>query len=205
MSKKLLNKFFKDNTVDSESPSASALAHFFIGLQRNPEANEKIQGLVDEELLKAQPKRREEFMAEKNEIASATEYEQIIYLMRRHTDPLNQHILINKAMEFEDKIVPDILRRLKTSLNDGFIESAIRILAESEKDVAEEIIGYYDDMRCPYAQSMALVLLGFKADEKYIQWLIEQYDKLKRLYPNERYCDGAYYALYEIENRFYLE
>ena len=58
-------------------------------------------------------------------------------------------------------------------------------------------------MRSPYAQSMVLVMLGFKADEKYVPWFIEQYNDLKRLYPNESYSEGAYYGLVQIESRFY--
>lgn len=61
------------------------------------------------------------------------------------------------------------------------------------------------DVRSPYAQSMILVALGFKADVRHIPWLIEKYKELKRLYPDEIYCDGAYYALEEIERRFYEE
>ena len=34
--------------------------------------------------------------------------------------------------------------------------------------------------------------------------LIEKHKKLKRLYPNETYYDGAYYGLYEIEDRYNL-
>ena len=204
MSKQLLNKFFKENTVKKNIPTAQAIAHFHIELENNPEANEKIQGLFNEEIFKSQPKREEKVLAEKNEIESATTYEQIINFMRRDTDPMNRNVLINKAMEFENDIVPDILKRLKTSLNDGFTETAIRVLAKSGKDIVEELIGYFDDIRNPYAQSMVLVLLGFKTDETHIPWFIKQYDKLKKLYPNETYCEGAYYALYEIENRFYF-
>lgn len=91
---------------------------------------------------------------------------------------------------------------LKTSLNDGFIETATRVLAMCNKNVAEELVGCFDDVRKPYAQSMILVVLGFKADETYIPWLIEKHEDLKRQYPDERYSDGAYYALYEIESRF---
>jgi len=60
-----------------------------------------------------------------------------------------------------------------------------------------------DAARDPYAQTMILVALGFKADETAVPWLIEKYSTLKRQYPNKAYCDGAYYVLCEIENRFY--
>ena len=70
-------------------------------------------------------------------------------------------------------------------------------------DIADELLNYFDDIRCPYAQSVVLLTLGFKADETHIPWLIDKYHHMKSLYPNETYCEGAYYALYEIETRFY--
>ena len=104
-------------------------------------------------------------------------------------------------MKFEDTIIPEIIKRLKTSLNSGFIEIATMVLSACSKDISRELIGYFDDVRNPYAQSMILVALGFKADATCIPWLIEKHKELKRLYPNETYYDGAYYGLYEIEDR----
>lgn len=203
MYKKLLDQFFQKNTLQSELPTAPALAHFYISLEKNPQDNEEIREIMNEVVFEDQPGRKEEALAEQHEIESVTTSDQLLRFMRRHTDPVNQHILVNKAMEFEDEIVSQIIRMLKTSLNEGFIETAIRILAKSEQDVAGKLIKYYDDIRLPYAQSMVLVLLGFKADEAEIPWLIEQYEKLKRLYPDESHCEGAYYALCEIGGRFY--
>jgi len=97
------------------------------------------------------------------------------------------------------------VRRLKTNLNTGFIEISLQFLARSTIDVSEEIIGYFDEMRNPYAQSIALVLLGFKAKEKHIPWFIEKHDMLKKMYPRENYYQGAFYALTEMEGRFYLQ
>lgn len=206
MYKKILDQFFKKNTVKNDKlPSAQAIAHFHIELQNNPEADEKIQGLLNEEIFKSQKGREEKVSAEKSEIESSTDYAQIDRLMRHNVDPMNQHILVEKAMEFEDEIISFIIKRLKTSLNDGYIETAIRILAKSEKNMTEELIENFDDTRNPYAQSMILVLLGFKADDSCIPWLIEQYEKLKKLYPNETFHDGAYYALDEIDSRFYFQ
>ena len=203
MSKELLDRFFKENKAASDNATAPAFAHYYLSLENDPEANKKMQDTLSEAVFSRENERKEKALAEKNEIDSAENYEQVIRFMRRQTDPVNRHEIVNKAMEFENEIVPEIVRLLKTSLNDGFIEKAIRILARSKMEFADELIGYYDDMRYPYAQSMALVLLGFKADESRVSWLIEKYEKLKRLYPKENYCDGAYYALLEIQNRFY--
>ena len=193
--KKILRKFFKENILNNDTPSAAALAHMYLSLESNSETNEKVYEAFNQEIFNFDSKRKEEALIERTEIENAKSPDQIIRFMRRHTDPINQHILVDKALEYEDEIVPEIVNRLKTSMNDGFIETAIRILAKCNYNAADEVIQYYNDMRSPYAQSMALVLLGFIADEKYTPWFIEQYNDLKRLYPNENYSEGAYYGL----------
>jgi len=205
MSNEFLDKFFKENTVDTEVPTAPALVHLSIAMEMHPESNLNVEETLIEAVFKYRPGRKRESSPERGEIESATTCEQILRLTRRYVDPVNLHILVNRAMEFEKEIVPEIVRMLKTSLNNNFIEIAVRILAKSEINVAEELTGYYDDVRNPYAQSMILLLLGFKVDESFIPWFIEKNNELKKNYPNESYCEGAYYALIEIEKRFYPE
>ena len=203
MYRELLEQFFKENGVAGDTPSAPALAHFEIMLQNNSDAENKVRRLMNQEIYKNKPEREDQAQANMAEIDTAETCDDFIRLMRRHVDSINQPYFVNKVLEREDEFVPELVRRLKTSLNDAFIEIATRILARSKLDFAEEIIGYFDDMRKPYAQGMALVVLGFKADESSIPWLIEKYKKLKRIYRDETYCDGGYYALLEMDSRFY--
>ena len=203
MYEKLIDKFFKENKPSSDIPTAPALAHFQIFLEHNPESNEKIHSLMNDTVFENQPERKDAVMAEREEILAAKTADEIIRFMRKHTDSMNQHVLVDKAIEFESEILPDILRMLKTSLNSGFIETSVRILVKCEKNTADELIEYFDEMRNPYAQSMVLVALGFRAGEQDIPWVHDKYYILKKLYPDESYHDGAYYALYEMEGRFY--
>jgi hypothetical protein len=80
---------------------------------------------------------------------------------------------------------------------------AVRVLAKSNINTADELIACFEEIRSPYAQSEIIVLLGYIADESIIPWLIEKHSEFKKFYPNESYSDGAYYALFEIDNRFY--
>ena len=205
MNKSLLDKFFKDNTTvkSDKVASAPAMTHFEIRMEKHPDANTRLKERMGQAALQNQPERRAKVDAEKSEIESATDGGQIIRFMRRNIDPVNLHILVLKAMDFENEIVPEIVRMLKTSLNDNFIEMAVRVLARCETNITEDLIRCYDNIRNPYAQGMALVALGFRANEKYIPWFIEKYNELKKLYPKDSHCEGAYYALVEIENRFY--
>ena len=206
MYKKLIDQFFRENPANNdELPSVAALAHFKIKLLLTPDTNEQLNNITSEFVFKDQPLREEKVLSEKSAIESATTFDQIIKYMRRGPDSINQDALVFKALEFEEEIIPEIIRMLKTSLNTMFIETAVRVLAICKKDIAEELIGCFDIVRNPYAQSLILIALGFKADVTQVPWLIEQYKALKHRYPKEKYHYCAHYAIYEIENRFYPE
>ena len=199
MYKKLLDKFFREN--EDSGMSAQKMAHILMSSDSDAEFKERFDEIIDEVRYDLEPERLKAIEIELESINSATSYEQIIKILRSGSDPMNLKALTNKALEFEEDIVPEIIRRYKTSLNDDFVEKAIRILGQSSHDIAGDIVDYFDDIRSPYAQSLALVLLGFKADESCISWLIEKYYALEKNYPNETYCEGAYFALCEIEHR----
>jgi len=203
MSTELLDKFFKETEREKkELPSAVELAFFRMTLDGNQEINDRFDDLTGDLLFKTQPERNREINDEREEIESACSYDQVVLLMRRGIDSANHTLLIQKALTFEEEIIPDIIRRLKTNLIDEFIEIATRVLVKCKMDVAEELIGYFDDVRNPYAQAMILLVLGFKADETHIPWLIEKYKEFEDRYPDEDFSDGAFLALLEIESRF---
>ena len=195
-----LKWFFNENGLKrDEAPPAASQAHFQIRLLVE---NVQLQDIMDPSVFDGLPGREESIQKEIAEIESATTGEQIIRFMRRGADITNQQALVRKALEFEDEVAPEILRMLRTSLNELFIELSTRVLAVCEKDITGELVGVYEDARNPYAKSMILVALGFKGDEEKIPWLVKKFKELKQAYPNEDYCYGAYFALYEMERRF---
>ena len=195
--------FFNENGLDRDgAPPEAAQAHFHIKLLLE---NIQFQDVMDDHVLGNLPEREDALLAEKSEIDSATACDQIIFYMRRGADIMNQQALVRRALDFEDEIVPEIIKMLKTSLNDLFIELSTRVLAICGKDIAEELIEGYADVRSPYAKSMILLVLGFKAGEQRIPWLTKKFKELKQSFPDEGHCYGAYFALYEMENRFYSD
>ena len=201
--KTLLDQFFEMNNELSEIPTAHALMHFNLFIDSNAEFEDILINPIDETIFREQPERKEEVMAERGLIESISSGEQIIRYMRCGVDSINHRSLVNKAIEFEEEVVPEIIQRLKTSLNDLFIEFACRILTKCNMDATGELLECYDEVRYPYAQANILIVLGFRADETLIPWLIEKHDELKRLYPDKSHSDGAYFALLEISNRYY--
>jgi len=193
--------FFSENKLDRKGPPpAAAQAHIFIKLLLE---DIPLQEIIDDSIFDNMPEREAALLAEKEEIESATSCEQILYYMRRGTDIMNQQALVLKALDFEDEIVPEIIRMLKTSMNDLFIELSVRVLAVCDKDIAEELVGVYEEIHHPYAKSMILVALGFIADETRIPWFTKKFKELKLAHPEEDFCYGAFFALTEMENRFY--
>ena len=203
MNKNLLEIFFSEHTVDTGRPTAAAIIHFLITLNNYPNAYKEIEEIIMEEAFKLKNESKERMLALKSKIEAATSAKEIIQIMRTHLDPVNQRFIMGKAMWFEDEIIPEIIKLLKTSLNDSFIEMSVQVLVKSEKADPEKLIKAYDEIRNPYAKSLILVAIGFKADETHIPWFMEKYNELKTSYPNEKFCDGAYYALYEMAHRFY--
>ena len=195
--------FFNENGLDNEAaPPAAAHEHFRIKLLKD---NVALQDVMEESLLERLPHQEEAVSGEREKIMSATTCQQVVRFMRSGTDILNQHLLVNKALEFEEELIPILIKMLKTSLNDLFIEASIRFLAVCKKDVSEELIAACGEIRNPYALSLVLVALGFRAGENHIPWFMKKFNELQELYPGENYCYGAFYALHEMENRFYRD
>ena len=203
MHEDLIKWFFNENGLDREGPPPEAAqAHFHIKLLLE---NVQLQDVMGDYVLESLPEREGALLSEKADIESAASHVQIIRYMRRGADIMNQQALVLRALDFEDDIVPEIIRMLKTSLNDLFIELSTRVLAICSKDISEELIEAYEEVRSPYAKSMILVALGFKADEQHIPWLVKKFKELKQSFPDGGLCYGAYFALYEMENRFYSD
>lgn len=204
MYKKTIQKFLREVYAKdqvSDSPAASAIADIEIKMLRS----EELAALINESIdFSDQPERVEEAAEQRAEIQDAAS-EQLIKFMRKGVDHMNRDLLIKRISEYENEIIPQILKMLKTSLNDSFIEESAMALSLCGIDIADELVEYFDEVRSPYAQSMIFVILGFKAHERHIPWIIEKYYLIKKLYQDsgERYHEGAWCALEELEARFY--
>ena len=204
MHSKTLKQFLDEYKPNDAIPSVATFVHFELKCMILPESGE-LRSTLDDIMAEHSPERVAEAELGRGEIENANSCEQIIRLMRRKSDPLNHKFIIGKAMEFESEVIPEVIRRFKTNTTTEFLEIATRVLAKSKMDIAEQLIGYFNDIRSPYAQSLALVVLGFKADEDRIPWFISKYHELKKKYPEENYHQGAYYGLWEMEMRFYAD
>lgn len=140
---------------------------------------------------------------EKAMIAALDDPEAIFQLLRKKIDTVNRAVLIEKALEYEAEIMPNVCEKLLRSDHTTFIENAIRLLARSEDDYSAPLRERYKEIRSPYVLSLVCLVLGFRGDEHTIPWMMDRYRELASRHPDETYSQGPLLALHELRARFY--
>ena len=202
MYKELLSRFLEEHKPVSELPTVAAIAHFRLKALVIPDKGD-VRDVMETIYNETMPERLEEAAQEKSEIENISVGSELVRIMRRNVDPLNDYAVVAKAMELENEVVPEVLRRFKNNRTNRFIELAVQVLGKTRLALAETMIGYYDEMQNPYGQSMVLLLAGFKADENRIPWIISKYHEMKKNHPSKDYHECAWYGLLEMHIRFY--
>lgn len=195
--KLLTKKFFKDNPY--KEISAQRLIYTLLSY----EGIEKLSTEISQQYLNLSTERIDRISAERKMIAQLQDPEEILQLMRKNIDGFNRCHLVDKALEFEADMLPLIVDKLTRSDHDTFIDNSVRFLAGCKSDYATILKHRYGEIRSPYVKSIACILLGFKADESLIPWMLEQFYELKKFYPGEKYDQGPLFGLHELFDRFY--
>lgn len=191
---RLSRGFFKSNPP--KKISAAQIEYTFLS---QPDILEKMSSVSEKMGIDMDGLYRQQ-----DEIQRETDPEMLLTWMRRDIFGANKIILRRRALEFEEAIMPLVKRRLLTSFVDSFIENAVRLFVHSEQNTTEWIIEHFNDIRNPYAQSMLCLVLGFRADEAHIPWLLDVHRAMKNDYPGESFDQGPLLALYELNERFQL-
>ncbi|NLV47179.1 MAG: hypothetical protein GXY22_00780 [Clostridiaceae bacterium] len=193
----LTKKFFRDNPIEELSTQRfvySILTHN--GIEEL--ANEYVLEYAD---LGAE--RLERIKKEREQIQSEQDPDELLNLLRKNLELNNRVDLVKRVLEFEEELVPKVVEKLVRSDNDNFIDNAMRLLARSEQDYSPLLYKRFNEIRRPYVQSMVCLILGIRGGEEIIPWMINQYQEMKRLYPDETYNQGPLLALHELKYRFY--
>lgn len=187
----LSKEFFNENPVKENSVQRFAYSNLlYDGLEEK--ATEFSKNLI---------KRGE---GEAELLKKETSPEVLIKMMRGNCDSLNHTLLHSKILEQEEALMPGIIEKLKTSGNDVFIEHTMKLIKKSTKNYCEEVVEIIDDIRSPYALSLACIIIGFMGNEAHIPLLLRKHSELKSLYPRENYEQGALLGLIELRERFKL-
>lgn len=110
----------------------------------------------------------------------------------------------SKILEQEETLIPMIIEKLKMSGNDVFIEHTMKLIKKAKKNYCEELVAIIDDIRSPYALSLACIVIGFIGNGSHIPLLLRKHSELKSLYPWGNYEQGALLGLIELKERFKL-
>ena len=116
---------------------------------------------------------------------------------------INWGLLVKKALEFEEVLLPMVVEKLIRSFHDIFIENSIELLAKSNKNYTPLLKERYAEIRSPYAKSLVCLTLGLRGAEDTIPWMLDRFFEMKKLYPGEAYDQGPLLALHELNRRFY--
>ena len=192
MEKNILPKdFFKKNPLKEYSSAMFSDFSTKIGLV--DELNDKVNEIVNETMT---DERRAKIEQDKQVAAAITSGEDVEQYMRKNHDVLVHPLFFEKALPLIEEAAPHIIRRYKTSGQDGFIELAFRLFVRADRRYTEELFAAYHDIRNPYAQAMACLLLGEHDRKETIPFLLKEYKRFQAEYPDESYDQYPLLALY---------
>ena len=192
MDKKLLPRnFFRDNPLDKMS--APLIAHFSMTAGFDEKLQNAIWDILEGEI---EPERKARIEEEKAEIARLETGDAIVKFIRNDYDIANRETLCKKILTMQAEVLPPLLRRFQTSFQDSVTETTVYILGHADREYVDKLIEMYPEIRNPYAQSMACVALGVQEREDTLPLLLREYERLKRQYPEESYCQGPLLAIY---------
>ena len=187
----LPKNFFKKNPVDQLS--AAYIGYFSMSTGFTAQLETEIFNLTKSEM---DPQRLENIHQEREAIQNLHSGEDFVRFMRGNYDITNRSALCQRALTMQVEVIPLMLRRFRTSMQDMFIEAAVYILAHAEQDYVDQLKDMYPEIGNPYTQSMACLVFGMQKQEDTLPLLLSEYERLKQEYPDESFCQGPLLAIY---------
>lgn len=143
---------------------------------------------------------------QENELIQLEQKPEVIFqLLRKEINVINRDILIKKALEFEEVLLPMVAEKLIRSNHDVFIENSVRLLARSQRNYSPMLKEQYAKIRSSYVQSLICLVLSLRGEEGTIPWMLDRIFEMKKLYPGETYDQGPLLALHELNCSFYKD
>lgn len=146
--------------------------------------------------------RTEKIKEEKKKIDQLDSGEAVVRYMRRGCDGMNRITLTNKTLAMQDEALPLVLERFRTSWQDKFIDAAVCAFAKCERVYIDQLKAMYSEIRNPYAQSLACLIFGMRKCEDTLPLLLSEYERMKREYTDESFCQGPLLAIYLLYDKY---
>lgn len=187
---KLYKNFLKDNPLDELS--TAMLTHFRMITITIAELNNKVADVVTPTMEQS---RIEQYQREKENIMNLCKVEDIVLYMRKIKDPANSSLLLKKAIDYQDDIMPLVLKKICTSGHDVFIENTAILFANADDKYTEQLYNIFGEIRNPYARSELCIVFGVKQKAEYSDLLMKQFKQIKEERPDDDYEQGPLLAL----------
>ena len=140
--------FFDENPLIEFS--TAMCTHFLMVTIKTSGFDEQVNKLTISAMEKP---RHEQYLAEKEYLTNLNKPEDIVSYMRKIKEPLNRELLIKKAIEYQDDVMPLVLKKICTSGHDIFIENAAILIANADEKYTEQLYAIFPDIRNAYARS----------------------------------------------------
>jgi hypothetical protein len=188
-SPKLTDMFFKLNKIRQGSAPL-----FLYNLLFLPEFENKASKVLNNYISRSED--------EKSKIIKCNKPEDLLAIALSNPDTINQILLIEKMLEYKEKTMPLILKELKTTSDDLFVDIAIKILHRSKVDISNELIRLiHHHQKIAYIVSQLCMLLGFYNNPQIIKTLWDYYHYFRENFNEETYSDGPLIGLIENTGR----
>jgi hypothetical protein len=187
---KLPKNFLKDNPLDELS--TAMLTHFRMITLTIPELNNQVADVV---VPAMEQSRLEQYQTEKESIMNLCKVEDIVLYMRKIKDPANSSLLLEKAIDYQDDIMPLVLKKICTSGHDVFIENTAILLGNADEKYTDQLYNLFSEIRNPYARSELCIVFGVKKKAEYTDLLLKQFKQIKEERPDNDYEQGPLLAL----------
>lgn len=187
----LSKHFFEDNPLDEESTAMITYLRMLTIMV--PNFDEQLNQMIISRMEKS---RYEQCSLEREYIENLENPEDIVSYMRKIKDPVNTYFLIQKAIAYQDKVVPLVLKKICTSGYDVFIENTFLLLGNVDAKYAEDLHAVFPDIRNAYARSELCIIFGYRKKIEYTPLIMEQLKKIRKEQPEEDWEQGPLLALY---------
>ncbi len=173
--------------------SAAMFADFQIRLVNADEINAEMNKFIIPRI--GQNRREAVFQGEK-QIEAAETAEEIVAQMRKKNEMILIPLLCKKALAIQDQVMPLILRRYKTTVQDQFIDASVQIFGNADRKYTMDLFHQYREICSEYARSMACLLFGEHGIEESIPLLLSEYERFMKDRSEDSFEQGPLFALH---------
>ena len=188
-------QFFKDNPLPGIT--AAAMSIFQMDMMKSNSLMESVLTIANEAFPED---RKKEIDEDRDYLLSLSTPDELFNYMRKRCEPVNRHILCRKALEKEDEILPELIRKWKRNGGDMFCESAALISSQAKEKYIDRIVDEFEEFQKPYGIYTCCTLLAFRNRTDALPKIMKAYKMMhsRSNLVSVDYDKGPLYAIYTL-------